>query len=74
MDNGDDLLVSMATMQLALLTAASLLVMVQPRNPSFFDPRIMWEEYCQKHTQQKTFKVHLRMSKHSFDKLLGYVT
>jgi hypothetical protein len=73
MDNGDDLLVSMAMMQLALLTAGSLLVMAQPRNPSFFDRHLMWEEYCHKHTQWKTFKVWLRMSKSSFDKLLGCV-
>ena len=43
------------------------------RNPSFFEQRICWDKYCDKHTRKKTFKVRLRMHKKSFDKLLGYI-
>ena len=43
------------------------------RNKSLYVQRLHWEEYSALHVQRGTFKRRLRMSKHSFDKLLEMI-
>lgn len=43
------------------------------RNASQCDQRLTWEQYVNYHIAQGTFERRLRMSKESFDKLLGFV-
>ena len=43
------------------------------RNPSIFEQRMMWHDYCELHLSRGTFDRRLRMSKPSFDKLLSYM-
>lgn len=43
------------------------------RNPSIFDQRLAWNDYCELHIARGTFDRRLRMPKSSFDKLLSYV-
>ena len=60
-------------LQLILFVYGCWLFTPEHRNPSFFDQRVCWDQYCKKHTSKNTFNVRLRMSKQSFDKLLGYI-
>jgi DDE superfamily endonuclease len=43
------------------------------REPSFFEQRIRWQQYADKHTRRGTFAIRLRMERASFDKLLSYL-
>lgn len=43
------------------------------RNPSHFEQRLAWEKYSTKHMARGTFQIRLRMTKESFDKLLGHI-
>lgn len=43
------------------------------RTPSFFDQRLLWEAFCDRHGARADFKRHMRMSKASFDKLLSLI-
>ena len=45
----------------------------EERNASHFEQRLAWEEYAVTHTARGTFDIHLRMSLHSFKKLLGLI-
>ena len=48
-------------------------VLPKERNPSFFEQRLNWAEYRDKHEQRGTFKCRLRMSPTSFYKLLELI-
>jgi hypothetical protein len=45
----------------------------QKRNPSFFEQRVCWEAYCEKHLRRGTLSIRLRMDQQSFVKLLNYI-
>jgi hypothetical protein len=66
----EDLLVSM---QVCLLSYACWLFFPNPRGPSFFEQRLVWERYCLKHHSRGTLKRRLQMDRDSFNKLLGYI-
>jgi hypothetical protein len=40
------------------------------RNKSLIEQRMLWKEYCGRHYQRGALMRHLRMRKHSFDKLV----
>ena len=58
---------------LFLLSFGVLFIVPESRNPSVFEQRLLWDQYCNKHIVRGTFKRRLRMSKQSFDKLLSYI-
>jgi hypothetical protein len=66
----DDLLTSI---QVCLLSYACWLFFPNPRGPSFFEQRLAWQHYHDKHQEKGTLKRRLRMDGSSFNKLLGYV-
>jgi len=45
----------------------------QERNPSIFEQRLAWNDFCELHISRGTFDRRLRMTKASFDKLLSYL-
>lgn len=53
-----------------LLLSGCYLFYPHPRNPSFFEQRIRWEDYAEKHTRRGSFAIRLRMERDSFEKLL----
>jgi DDE superfamily endonuclease len=55
------------------MNAALVSVLREERNASHYDQRLAWDDYCKFHVSQGTFDRRLRMSKESFDKLLGYI-
>lgn len=57
-------------LQLAFLVAVG---MKATRSASFFEQRLCWVAYCQRHVARGTFKRRLRMEKESFDILLSHV-
>jgi hypothetical protein len=60
-------------MQVCLLTYACWLFFPNPRGPSFFEQRLLWEHYCAKHDKRGTLKRRIRMERTSFEKLLSYI-
>jgi hypothetical protein len=67
----DDAIV-LAMLQLTIVAAACWMGSSSPANSSFFDQHLCCDKYCEKHTSRGSFKIRLRMHKHSFDKLLLY--
>ncbi|CAB9502366.1 unknown protein [Seminavis robusta] len=61
-------------LQLFILSVGLLLCLPgEPRNPSFFEQRLAWKRYSEKHQKRSTFTRRLRMGKDSFDKLLSFI-
>jgi hypothetical protein len=60
-------------LHLSILPAAVLQVLPEMRNSLHYDQRLAWGSYCCFHLEQGTFEQRLRISKESFDKLLGYI-
>ena len=66
-------LLFLASYQLMIFAMGCWLFSPDNRNPSFFEQRLTWENYATRHNRRGTFKIRLRMSKQSFDKLLEYI-
>lgn len=60
-------------LQLFMYSVGVMLLTPEERNPSIFDQRLAWDEYCRRHELRGTLQRRLRMSKKSFDKLLEMV-
>ena len=70
-DNDDDDIIMLSLLSLLLTMATALLLLVpSPRQGSFYDQRLAWNEYCSRHHDRGTLVRRLRMTKDSFDKLV----
>ena len=58
---------------LLLLAYGAFLFYPAERNPSTFEQRLRWEDYSKKHSSKGTFRIRLRMTEHSFNKLLSFI-
>jgi DDE superfamily endonuclease len=63
----------LAFFHLILMVYGARMFTPENRHPSFFDQRLCWELYLEKHKRKNTLNVRLRMSNESFDRLLGYI-
>lgn len=74
-DGKDELLLQHLQLLLHLALAASMLLLYMPeeRGNSFFEQRLVWADYCERHTERGTFRIRMRMERQSFDKLLCFL-
>lgn len=73
MDDVTDIADMEMLLQLFLLTVGVLMLMPESRNPSFFEQRLAWERYSERHSRRGTFKIRMRMKLSSFNKLLEWI-
>lgn len=79
MEDDDDEEEALQLQQVQLLlhligvAVAVLLLVPEERGSSFFDQRLAWDEYCERHSQRGTFRIRMRMERASFDQLLGFI-
>jgi hypothetical protein len=65
----EDAVEMLELLQLLVAFMVVLYYIPEPRRKStFFDQRLAWNHYCEKHQQQGTLTRRLRMKKESFDK------
>jgi DDE superfamily endonuclease len=64
---------AMFPIQLCLLAYACYQHFPFAREPSFFEQRLAWARYCERHQKRGTLKRRIRMELVSFNKLLGYL-
>lgn len=72
----DDGIVDLAVLVNILLTMTALVSVLnvrESREPSVLDQRRSWNEYVEKHKNDRMFHRNLRMSLESFNKLLGLI-
>lgn len=60
-------------MQACMLSYACFLLFPSSRGPSFFEQRLAWDRYVEKHSKRGTLKRRIRMSRSSFAKLLRLI-
>jgi hypothetical protein len=60
-------------LQLAVVAVGAVFCFPDERAASFFEQRLAWNEYCNRHTERGTFRIRMRMERPSFDKLLHLV-
>jgi hypothetical protein len=74
-DEEEELLLQHMQVLVHLLVVAlgALLLLPDERGASFYDRRLAWDEYCERHTIRGTFRTRMRMERESFDQLLSYI-
>jgi hypothetical protein len=73
-EDDEDFLELAAVLHVVLLLAGAVLLLVpDERKSPLYEQRMAWNHYSERHNQRGTFARRLRMTKASFDKLVGLI-